>query len=67
MGEDSTQLIISLDRDFMLIRGQGCEGCFQGGLTRLDKVGKATYSLECVAFVSFCLQQRRQRESRHSQ
>lgn len=44
-GEDSAQPIISLDRDFTLIPGQGFEERYQVGLIRLDKMGEATYRL----------------------
>ncbi|XP_044073443.1 immunoglobulin superfamily member 3-like isoform X2 [Siniperca chuatsi] len=45
-GEDNAQPIISLDRDFTLMPGQGFEGRYQAGLIRLDKIGEATYRLK---------------------
>uniref|UniRef100_A0A4W6CKK5 Immunoglobulin superfamily, member 3-like n=1 Tax=Lates calcarifer TaxID=8187 RepID=A0A4W6CKK5_LATCA len=45
-GENDSQPIISLDRDFTLRPGQGFEGRYQAGLIRLDKMGEAMYKLK---------------------
>lgn len=47
-GQADGQPIISVDRDFKLIPGQGFEGRYQAGLIRLDKLGEATYKLNIV-------------------
>ncbi|KAL7384641.1 hypothetical protein ABVT39_006182 [Epinephelus coioides] len=44
-GEDNSQPIISLDRDFTLSPGPLFERRYQAGLIRLDKMGEATYKL----------------------
>ncbi|XP_067373295.1 immunoglobulin superfamily member 3-like isoform X2 [Channa argus] len=45
-GQKEAQPIISLDRDFTLIPGQGFEERYHAGLIRLDKIGEATYRLK---------------------
>lgn len=45
-GENNSQPIISLNRDFTLSTGQGFEGRYQAGLLSLDKLGEATYRLK---------------------
>lgn len=45
-GEAASRPLISMDRDFRLIPGQGFEERYKAGLIRLDKIGEVTYKLK---------------------
>lgn len=44
--EDTGRPLISMDRDFTLMPGEGFEERYKAGLIRLDKIGEVTYRLK---------------------